>query len=72
MPARLAASLGRPLPSLRETPKRLSLGVSSQEEVVSVCPSPGEGVSAMDYSTVTLFARFRGWSTSAPRRTPMK
>jgi hypothetical protein len=24
------------------------------------------------YSTVTLFARFRGWSTSAPRRTPMK
>ena len=24
------------------------------------------------YSTVTLFARFRGWSTSAPLRTPMK
>jgi hypothetical protein len=23
------------------------------------------------YSTVTLFARFRGWSTSAPRRTAM-
>jgi len=24
------------------------------------------------HSTVTLFARLRGWSTSAPRRRPMK
>ena len=29
-------------------------------------------VAVNPYSTVTLFARFRGWSTSAPRRTPMK
>ena len=29
-------------------------------------PAAGRG----RYSTVTLFARFRGWSTSAPRRTP--
>jgi len=29
------------------------------------------GAEAPAYSTVTLFARFRGWSTSHPRRTAM-
>ena len=28
-----------------------------------------KGLVARAYSTVTVFARFRGWSTSHPRRT---
>ena len=41
----------------------------SREGIAALAVDLGGGGA---HSTVTLFARFRGWSTSAPRRTPMK
>ncbi len=34
-----------------------------------VCRRPGKSTDAAGYSTVTDFARLRGWSTSVPRTT---
>jgi hypothetical protein len=53
----------------RSTPLRRSWNAASSLGRISVLIS---SLSMIPYSTVTLFARFRGWSTSAPRRTPMK
>lgn len=34
-------------------------------------PLEGKGREGVSYSTVTLFAKFRGWSTSRPRSEAM-
>jgi hypothetical protein len=51
-------------PGARASGGRGELSIVLESWPVFPSPSPG-------YSTVTLFARLRGWSTSQPRRTAM-
>ena len=55
-------------------PRRRSCSASTQGATRSSNAATISGLSLgrkKAYSTVTLFARFRGWSTSQPRRTAM-
>jgi hypothetical protein len=49
-----------------ESLKRAAIGAGYGDNPLSVSRSAGRR-----YSTVTVLARFRGWSTSQPRRTAM-
>ncbi len=65
----------RPLPEVAAVGAEDS-GLQRRQPPAGEPPSPSDGKPAGNfnykrYSTVTLFARLRGWSTSQPRATAM-